>query len=158
MKKLLVPVCALWAALALECGAAAVWYEYDCGENVTARLENGVFTVSGTGPMTDYASAEELPWYSLDAGSDFRQTITRVVVEEGVTGIGDYAFDGCRNLESVFLPQSLERIGAYAFCGDGKLTGLELPGAAFAEEWEEVPPEDVPEMESASGAALYRAL
>lgn len=128
MKKLLVLVCALWAALALECGAAAVWYEYDCGENVTARLESGVFTVSGTGPMTDYAGVEELPWHSLDAGSDLRQTITRVVVGEGVTSVGDYAFDGCRSLESVSLPQSLERIGAYAFCGDGKLTGLELPG------------------------------
>lgn len=127
MKKLLVLVCALWAAMALECGAAAVWYDYACGENVTARLEDGVLTVSGTGPMTDYASAEELPWYSLDAGSDLRQTITRVVVGEGVTSIGDYAFCGCLNLESVSLPRGLARIGARAFYGDGKLAGLELP-------------------------------
>lgn len=111
---------------ALPGGAAAVWYDYDCGENVTARLENGVFTVSGTGPMTDYARIEDLPWYAFSG--DPRETITRVVVEEGVTSIGDYAFCGCLNLESVSLPRGLERIGARAFYGDGKLTGLELPG------------------------------
>ncbi len=115
----------LAAALAPECGAAAVWYDYECGESVTARLEDGVLTVSGTGPMADYARIEELPWY--DFSSDPRQTITRVVVEEGVTGIGDYAFCGCTNLESVSLPRGLARIGARAFYGDGKLAGLELP-------------------------------
>ena len=49
------------------------------------------------------------PWYS------YRSEIKKVVIKEGITTIGDYAFYGLKNLESVTLPKSLESIGNKAF-------------------------------------------
>ena len=58
-----------------------------CGENITWTLDDsGVLTISGTGAMADYASASAAPWYSS------RSNITKVVIENGITTIGDRAF------------------------------------------------------------------
>ena len=58
-----------------------------CGTNLTWSLdETGTMTISGTGAMTDFAAGSDVPWESL------RDDITSVVVEDGVTNVGDYAF------------------------------------------------------------------
>ena len=83
-------------------------------DNVTWTVEgeeyNYSLVVSGMGAMADYASADEQPW------KDFRSSITSVVVEDGVTSIGQYAFAGC-TIASVSIPQSVTFIGDYAFQG-----------------------------------------
>jgi hypothetical protein len=79
-----------------------------CGENLTWTLEDGVLTVSGTGAMDDY-TYDSVPWYSV------RSEITQVVISEGVTTVGDYAFYYCYNLRSVILPESVTAIGEEAF-------------------------------------------
>ena len=66
--------------------------EQKCGENVTWTLEGGTLTISGTGAMYDYNSRQNVPWYNS------RTNITTVVIEEGVTTIGDLAFYHCNNL------------------------------------------------------------
>ena len=45
--------------------------------------------------------------------------ITSVRIPDTVTDIGEFAFDGCRNLRHVELPEDLEHIWPYAFarCG-----------------------------------------
>ena len=105
-----------------------------CGENVTWALDNGVLTISGTGAMTDYAAAADRPWHN------YKDWVTAVVVEDGVTGIGDYAFETCSNLAAApELPAGVERIGNCAFAGcinmEGTLTipdGVtEIGGSAF---------------------------
>jgi len=68
-----------------------------CGDNLTWVLGNdGVLTISGTGDMYDYESTT-MPWY------DYNADITSVVIEEGVTSIGFYAFYGC-GMSSISIP------------------------------------------------------
>ena len=93
----------------------------NCGENVTYTLTDGVLTISGSGPMADYASASEAPWYSQ------RESIVRIVIEDGVTTIGDRAFYNCTSLLQVQIGQNVQTIGTYAFRGCAKLTEITLP-------------------------------
>ena len=85
----------------------------DCGPNLTWELtSNGVLTISGTGVMSEFESAAEQPW------KDYRNAIKSVVIEEGVTTIGSYAFRACTKMTSVSLPEGLTIIGVAAFQGD----------------------------------------
>ena len=76
---------------------------------------NGKLTVMGQGAMPDFASAAEQPWIS------YANQITELVVAEGVTHIGDMAFGLNINIESAYLPVTLESIGKYAFSLTNKL-------------------------------------
>lgn len=80
-----------------------------CGDNVTWSLQNGVLTISGTGQMENF--------YNSDAWHDQRDTITSLVISEGVTSIGDFAFSGCTALTNVTIPDSVAGIGSWAFNG-----------------------------------------
>ncbi len=69
-----------------------------CGDNLTWDISNsGVLTISGTGDMYDYDSST-MPWY------DYNADITSVVIENGVTSIGFYAFYGCK-MSSISIPE-----------------------------------------------------
>ena len=123
MKKAL----ALLALLAAVCGLltffaaaeSAVVESGACGENLTWTLDAaGTLTVSGTGAMGDYYRA---PWYSN------RDSIKAVVIESGVTAIGDRAFSGCSSLSSITIPESVTAIGDWAFSGCSSLTSINIP-------------------------------
>ena len=75
---------------------------------------NLTLTVSGIGSMPDYR-IEDVPWY------DGKEEISKVVVEYGVTKVGQYAFYQCRNLETAILTESIKEYGANVFRGDIKL-------------------------------------
>ena len=113
MKKVLSLFLAM--ALCLSCFsitafAADVIYSGTCGEELTWELtEDGTLTISGIGAMTDYTNSEKAPWYT------YRSDIVSVVVEEGVTSIGDRAFRYCISLTDISLPDSVTSIGDYAF-------------------------------------------
>ena len=53
-----------------------------------------------------------------------------VVVREGVTSIGDEAFNGCTGLTSVTFPEGLTSIGERAFYGCTRLTSVTVPDSA----------------------------
>lgn len=92
-----------------------------CGDGVTWTIADGILTIGGTGDMDDYDNYEcefvgmqpmetkERPW------ERYSDTITSVVIEEGVTGIGNFAFSGLYYVETVHWPDSLKHIGDYAF-------------------------------------------
>ena len=82
------------------CGANLFW-EYN--------PSTGVLTISGTGAMTDYSNSDDIPWY------DFTVDITSVVLPEGLTTIGTYAFVLFDNLTSINIPASVTGIGEAAF-------------------------------------------
>ena len=91
-----------------------------CGESLTWTLAGGTLTISGSGAMTDYGESNTAPWYSD------REQITAVTVDQGVTGIGAYAFYGCVNLIDITLPEGLTAIGQYAFKGCSNLGRVEI--------------------------------
>ena len=83
-----------------------------CGDALTWTLDSeGTLTISGKGWMYNHENREDVPWYAL------RKSIKNIVVNEGLTHIGKYAFANCINLESVTLPKSMYYIYAYAFLG-----------------------------------------
>lgn len=90
--------------------------------NVTWSLDEttGTLTISGTGDMTDYYSA---PWYNR------RGEIRAVIIENGVTSIGNYAFYYCTGLTSVTIPDSVTSIGDSAFDNCSSLTSIAIPNS-----------------------------
>lgn len=58
---------------------------------------------------------------------DDNTEIINLIIPEGMTSIGNYAFYGCTNLASVFFPNSMNRIGNYAFSGCSRLTSVSIP-------------------------------
>lgn len=52
--------------------------------------------------------------------------VKEVIVPDGVTNIGEGAFNSCSNLESLRLPADLKEIGDFAFTGCTNLTNLEV--------------------------------
>ena len=106
-----------------------------CGDDLTWTLNgSGVMTISGTGNMYDFSYHYEpmIPW------ADHIEEIQSVVVEEGATSIGNFAFSNAANLTSVTLPGTLTLIGESAFRNCGQLADVvwsenlvEVKGFAF---------------------------
>ncbi len=102
---------------------------YPIAAKVTATLDGGTLTISGTGTMRDWvfhfsditANYTYAPWDSL------RSRITTVVIDEGVTKIGNDAFQNCQNLTSVTIPNSMTSIGRQAFLLCHGLTSVTIP-------------------------------
>lgn len=95
-----------------------------CGDNTTWKMNiDGTLTVSGSGEMDGWPLGET-PWF------DYSDSITSVVIEDGVTRVGVSAFWGCENLTHVIIPGSVTRIDYFSFaCGDN-LTAIMFEGDA----------------------------
>lgn len=130
---------------AVSAFAEGTWGPYDCGENVTATLsrnsdgeETYTLTITGDGPMANYdgyktsSNNSYAPWYEKI------QNITQLIVEDGVTTLGDnilyYSYSDNSgyhsfhpNLREVELPQGLSYIGARAFCDSPMLNEVKIP-------------------------------
>ena len=65
--------------------------------NVTWNFENGILTIKGTGAMDNYRNESDAPWYA------HRSEITKIVVEEGITHIGNMAFYGLKNAKEAHI-------------------------------------------------------
>lgn len=99
------------------------------GDNATFTLtDEGMLTITGTGAMADYSndyySNNYAPWYKTDI-----TLVTSVVIGEGITHIGNYAFYDHTLLREASLPSSVESIGSYAFSNNNILTVLNLPAS-----------------------------
>ena len=98
-----------------------------CGENVTWGLgADGVLIISGEGPMTQFAYGDQVPWYGR------RNNIYSVIIEDGVTTVGDFSFTNCRNLYAVSIPDSVTSIGSYAFHYCSSLPQLVIPDGVLS--------------------------
>ncbi|MCL2028290.1 MAG: leucine-rich repeat protein, partial [Bacteroidales bacterium] len=92
-------------------------------EDVTATLSNDTLTIRGTGAMENWMSWWTVPWVS------HRTTITTVIIEDGVTTIGNEAFSECSGLTEVNIPSSVNTIGYYAFNSCTGLTEVNIPSS-----------------------------
>lgn len=83
-------------------------------------------TISGTGAMRDNKNAlmEEYPWFYT-----IYDKTEKVVIEDGVTSIGDGAFYLFSKLTSIEIPNSVKRIGYGAFGSCTSLTSFVLPSS-----------------------------
>ncbi len=70
----------------------------------------GTLTISGSGAIPDYSSADEQPW------KDHRSRIRKVVIEDGITTIGSCAFMSSGVLSAV-IASSVTEIHSNAFNG-----------------------------------------
>lgn len=82
-----------------------------CGDDLTWKYNNGVLVISGTGAMYDYTQGSA-PWMLF-----FQESISSLVINNGCTSIGNFAFYGLsnKNLKTIDIPNSVEQIGQYAF-------------------------------------------
>jgi len=92
-----------------------------CGKNLTWTLtSDGTLTISGTGEMT-YCST--YPWWS------YKDTISKVVLNSGVTSISNLAFSNYTALTEVIIPNTVTTIGANAFYDCTALTAVTIPAS-----------------------------
>lgn len=142
----LLMLCLLISVLPITAHAASG----KCGENVTWELNIlGTLTISGTGPMYDYESTSDAPWFdqrdsidtiiigdgvtTIGANSFYNcHKMTSVTLSVSVTSIGDYAFSSCYGLTSVTIPKSVTTIGDSAFSGCNDLTSVVIPAGVIS--------------------------
>ena len=111
------------------------------GDETAITLPDGFTAYDGT-EVTEYA-IHKYAFYDCDdlisvtipdnvtIGSDAFHgcnSLTSVIIEEGVTSIGSFAFSGCSSLTSVTIPNSVTSIGSYAFKGCSALASVAFTG------------------------------
>ena len=111
---LLTAVTGAWADDSGTCGASVTYTYVD---------DTQTLTISGTGDMEDYTSSSGQPW------KDYRMDIKTIVIESGVTSIGDRAFYSCNGATSITIPASVTSIGDHAFFNCTGLTSIEIPSS-----------------------------
>ena len=142
-------------ASSLSQNAADLIDSGSCGKNATWELyKDGTLYIKGTGAMQDYnwnynettkIVTTGAPWHDShsasvkklvvedgitsignDAFSDC-ESLVSAELAEGITSIGDGTFTACRDLEKINIPNSVTSIGYDAFYSCWALTSLELP-------------------------------
>lgn len=130
----LLVLCLVLALLPVNALAAENATSGTCGSNAYWSFDasTGTLTISGSGAMDDYAhdaisgDFDPHPWIA------YQDDICSVVVEQGITRIGDDAFGSdisggqLSNLTTVSLPSTLKEIGVTAF-GGSPITSVTLP-------------------------------
>ena len=103
-------------------GDSAALITGTCGENATWKLDfdTGKLTISGTGAMDDFNLGYQ-PW------KDYRDYITSVEIEKGITSLGKCAFYECKNLTSITIPDSVTSFDNWAFEDCKSLKSITIP-------------------------------
>ena len=85
--------------------------------------ETLTLTIIGQGEMPDFEDADNqaCPW------TNSKYAIKRVIIREGVTNIGNYAFSGCAKLAEVHISKTVKKIGTAAFLNCSSLTQIDIP-------------------------------
>jgi len=86
------------------------------------KISEDTLTITGTGPMPNYNDGELPPWF------EFRKEVKNVVIANGVTSIGNFAFAEFEEMISLIMPDTVTIIGEGAFIGCG-LSDVVLPNS-----------------------------
>lgn len=90
-----------------------------CGDRMSWSLDGSTLYITGSGEMYDFYSGA--PW------SGYKASINRVVVSDGITYVGAFAFQDYDGITSVEFGNSLVSIGMDAFSGCDGLRSVTLP-------------------------------
>ena len=95
---------------------------FPCGKNVGGVLnkETATLTIKGTGPMRDFPYVGA-PWFDYP--------IRKVIIEDGVTSVGDCAFTYSMTLTDVIIADSVNSIGKDAFSDCSELVSINIPNS-----------------------------
>lgn len=123
MKKcLFISLCMLCILMLLGISVvAAPQKQGNCGDSITWSLDNGTLNINGTGEMYDYSFNNRPDWMS------FFTDVNKVIISEGVTSIGNFAFNNCEMVTEISIPSTVISIGESALDGCLRLKELTLP-------------------------------
>ena len=100
-------------------------YTYWNEDNLTWKLyEDGTLNISGKGAMKNYNYYD-----NPSPASQKKDSVKKVVIEDGVTSIGNSAFFYCTSLTSITIPNSVTSIEPYAFYNCNSLTSITIPNS-----------------------------
>ena len=123
---IIMAICA--CLLSIGVGAVDEVASGTCGDNLTWVLDSdGTLTISGTGEMDEYyINGDDYikynpPWYQ------YNSQIKDIVIYNGITSIGSFAFSGCEIEELKTLPETLKVINNNAFEKCAFLTHFDFP-------------------------------
>lgn len=95
-----------------------------CGKELSWNYTDETLTISGSGEMKDFQEdGKNCPW------DRYKSNISVVVIESGVTSIGNYAFSKCVQLIYIHIPDGLTSIGEYSFDECSALKSIKIPNS-----------------------------
>lgn len=95
--------------------------------NINWIIKNNVLELSGTGTMYTYSNEYNMaPWLK------YKSQFSKVVINEGITSIGSFAFYQCTGLRTIVIPETVTTIESAAFYYCSSLTGVTLPSKLTA--------------------------
>lgn len=106
-------------------------YGVNMGDNITWTYDAGTLRFSGKGDMNNILNGsrgERAPWYN----SDYRDSITNIVIEEGITSVGSWAFISLVNVTTVTIPSTVTVIQPHAFQNCQGIKCMNLPNGLTA--------------------------
>ena len=135
MKTTIKQLLAATVLLLMTVNVSAEVHSGTCGGNVrwTFDTTTGLLSITGSGIIPDYHYSTSVypytynpnPWYD----NGYRYPIKKVIIEDGITRIGQEAFYGCSSLTSVTIPKSVTKISYKAFDNCSNLKSVTIPSS-----------------------------
>lgn len=98
-----------------------------CGENSGFIINENTISIRGSGKTDGYKTSGSVPWY------DYADLVNNIVVNEGITVLGNYAFNCFVNLDSVIIKNKDITFGKYVFNTDAGMTVFAQGGGNIEE-------------------------
>ncbi len=96
----------------------------DDGTNLIWEIDStGTLTISGNGAMKDYPASvyDGAPWIR------FKDLFTKINIGDGVTVIGNHAFDNCFDVTDITISNTVTSIGGNAFNNCESVKNISIP-------------------------------
>ena len=113
------------SAVSGKCGADATWKITGTGNDLT-------LTISGSGAMDDFDPPNSRISFYISPWDEYSKEIKTVIVEEGITTIGNNAFYIYENISKVVFPDSVTSIGPETFYYCTGLTSITIPDSVIS--------------------------
>ena len=136
MKKYLLLATALFTANT----QAEIFSANNCGKTQedsctwTFDDQTGILSITGKGEMQDYGPESAMPgvdyrnFFTERPWQNFSSQITKVVVEDGITSVGNRAFEELKNVKDVQISDTVLSLGAWTMSHNNKLETISLLG------------------------------